>query len=139
MRSLTIDDSARICEIRKECFEDFWSEQDFSEMLSNHLYFGFVEENGFILCRKISNEIEIITFAVLHQARRNGIGRRLLDTVINQCNDGDTIFLEVAENNIAALNLYRSCGFLQIAIRKNYYQFVSGSQNAVIMKKIKQS
>ena len=139
MRNLTIDDSAKICEIRKECFEDFWSEQDFNEMLTNNLYFGFFEENGFILCRKISNEIEIITFAVLPYARRNGIGRRLLGSVIDQCKDGDTIFLEVAENNIAALRLYQSFEFLPIATRRNYYKFSSGFQNAVVMQKIKQS
>ncbi|MBE6447292.1 MAG: GNAT family N-acetyltransferase [Alphaproteobacteria bacterium] len=134
MRKLTVDDSKLIFEIRSKCFDDFWPKRDFVEMLSNPLYFGFCTDQGFILCRKISDEVEIITFAVLAEHRKQGLGRKLLTSVINQCGKGCTIFLEVAENNIAAKTLYLQLGFIPIAIRKNYYQLSEGTQNAVVMK-----
>ena len=41
--------------------------------------------------------------------------------------------LEVNENNIKALKLYKKIGFEQISVRKNYY---GNNENAIIMMKI---
>ena len=46
---------------------------------------------------------------------------------------GDTILLEVAENNIKAINLYKKYGFEIISRRKKYYK----EFDALIMKKVK--
>ena len=43
-----------------------------------------------------------------------------------------SIFLEVRESNKIAINLYKSYGFQEEGIRKNYYQ--NPSENAVIMR-----
>ncbi len=64
MRNLLISDASTISKIHKECFNQSWSTQEFVEMLSNKAYFGFYQEGGFILCRRVLNEIEIITFGV---------------------------------------------------------------------------
>ena len=46
------------------------------------------------------------------------------------------VLLEVAENNFIAFNLYKSLGFTEVSVRKNYYKTVSGAVNAVLMDKI---
>ena len=43
-----------------------------------------------------------------------------------------TIFLEVGQNNIAAINLYLKFGFEQYGIRKEYYK---NKENAILMKR----
>ena len=43
------------------------------------------------------------------------------------------IFLEVSTNNFPALNLYKNNGFVQISVRKNYYE--DGS-DAILMEKL---
>lgn len=135
MRSLIIEDAHELTEIRKSCFKDFWQEEEFSSMLSEKSFFGFREDYGFILCRKALDDIDIVTFCVDPKYRRMGIGKRLLSEVIkfaikNKCK----IFLEVAEKNYPARNLYNSLGFKEISIRKDYYKFKNETQNAVVMK-----
>ena len=46
---------------------------------------------------------------------------------------GEKFLLEVNENNIKALKLYKKIGFEQISVRKNYY---GNNENAIIMMKI---
>ena len=135
MRRLVLEDARDLAELRKTSFEDFWSEKEFISMLSDKSIFGFREDHGFILCRKVLDCIDIVTFCVDPQHRGEGIGKKLLAEVIdfaqeNRCE----IFLEVADKNYVARNLYESFGFKQISVRKNYYKFSDGVQNAMVMK-----
>ena len=138
MHNLKLSDCKILYLIRKQCFNDIWTENDFILMLSNKLYFGFrIDEKGFILCRKILDEIEIITFGVIPIYRRQGLGRRLLQSVINYAkttSENNKIFLEVAEDNTPARSLYKSFGFQQISIRKDYYNSITKIKNAVVMQ-----
>ncbi len=135
LRPLTLEDAADLANIRKTSFEDFWSEDEFKQMLKDESYFGYREDNGFILCRKALDSIDIVTFCVVPEQRKKGTGRRLLNEVIKFASDDKcSIFLEVAEKNQAAKNLYLSAGFKEISVRKNYYKFSSGFQDALVMK-----
>ena len=55
--------------------------------------------------------------------RKHGIGKALLEKIINICieNNIEVVKLEVNENNISAKNLYKSCGFIQTGKRERYY------------------
>ncbi len=135
MRSLILEDARDLYEIRKTSFEDSWSEEEFVSMLFDKSFFGFRENHGFILCRKALDSIDIVTFCIDPKYRGRGIGKNLLSKLIkfakeNKCE----IFLEVAEKNYIARNLYTSLGFREISLRKNYYKLKNGVQNAVVMK-----
>jgi ribosomal-protein-alanine N-acetyltransferase len=45
----------------------------------------------------------------------------------------DTLLLEVRPTNEIAVNLYRSFGFNDLAIRPNYYPSENGREDALIM------
>jgi len=45
-----------------------------------------------------------------------------------------TVFLEVRTDNSRAINLYKSCGFEEIGIRRKYYQ-PSGA-DALVMRRL---
>ena len=134
MRSLILEDAQDLADIRKTSFEDVWSEEEFVSMLSDESFFGFREDHGFILCRRALDSIDIVTFCVDPPYRNRGIGKKLLQKVLNLAKEGlCKVFLEVAERNYAARNLYEALGFEKISVRKNYYKFSSGTQDAVVM------
>ena len=62
--------------------------------------------------------------------RKQGVASALLEDLRRRA-DG-SIFLEVAEGNIAARALYRRTGWEQVSTRKDYY---GPGRNAIVMKK----
>ena len=81
----------------------------------------------------IAPEGEIYRVAVDEAYRRRGVAYRLLDYAVKTSRGRglESLFLEVREQNIPAKNLYKSYGFREVGIRKNYYK--NPSDNAVIM------
>ena len=80
--------------------------------------------SGFVISRITLDEAEILTIAVDASWRRSGIGGNLMRQhleAINRCG-ARHVFLEVAEDNIPALRIYRREGFQQIGVRKDYYR-----------------
>jgi ribosomal-protein-alanine acetyltransferase len=91
---------------------------------------------GFVISRELApdhegldGEREILNLAVDPAWRRQGIARALLDHEIGR---GGTLFLEVRNSNAAAQSLYKSCGFIEIGRRDDYYQ--SPSETAIVMR-----
>ena len=68
---------------------------------------------GFLLYSLIYDRIEIEQFEVITKERRKGIGDKLLKYLIEKYQDTDikNITLEVKEDNIVAINLYKKYGF----------------------------
>jgi ribosomal-protein-alanine N-acetyltransferase len=77
------------------------------------------------LGRKPPFEYEVHTIGVDPAYQGQGIGRRLLDKLL-QFADGGVVYLEVRTDNEAAIALYRSVGFTQVGLRRRYYR-VSGA------------
>jgi ribosomal-protein-alanine N-acetyltransferase len=87
---------------------------------------------GFCSWRQtVEDEAELLNLAVDPAFRRRGVGKALL-SALEKAAKG-TIFLEVAETNAAAIALYRNTGWLEVAIRKGYYNH--GKINGIVMKK----
>ena len=80
----------------------------------------------------VLDEATITNIVTKKVIRNAGIGSQLLEFIINYCksNNMKTITLEVNENNISALKLYKKFNFEQIGLRKNYY---NNTDNAIIM------
>jgi tRNA threonylcarbamoyl adenosine modification protein YeaZ/ribosomal-protein-alanine acetyltransferase len=70
-------------------------------------------------------EYEVHTIGVDPAQQGRGIGRRLLDELL-RFTDGGAVYLEVRTDNRAAIELYRSAGFVQVGLRKRYYR-ISGA------------
>ncbi|MDR0631949.1 MAG: ribosomal protein S18-alanine N-acetyltransferase [Holosporaceae bacterium] len=138
---LSTDDVESLEKIHGSCFDESWSAKSFREMLSSDVFFGFAHKdktiNGFVLCKMVCNEIEIITFCVLQEFRNQGIGKALIDQIDHYAERHlvGKIFLEVAEDNVVARKIYESRGYEEISRRKEYYQRKSYYQNAIIMCK----
>ena len=83
---------------------------------------------GFLLYSLIYDRIEIEQFEVTTKKRRKGIGDKLLKYLIEkyQYSDIKNITLEVKEDNIAAINLYKKYGFKKVSTREKYYDGING-------------
>jgi len=87
---------------------------------------------GFCAWRQISaDESELLNLAVVPEFRRRGAASALLRTLLTLAKG--TIFLEVAEPNLAAISLYEHHGWVRTGVRKGYYK--NGAVNAIVMEK----
>lgn len=92
---------------------------------------------GFAIARCVADEAEIVSIGVNPSARRRGIGSALLaDVMVRAAALGaKRIFLEVSEENPAAIALYASAGFERVGRRENYYRSkMKGAVAALIMR-----
>ena len=91
----------------------------------------FVEKDkviGFLLYSLIYDRIEIEQFEVITKERGKGIGDKLLKYLIEKYKERDVknITLEVKEDNIVAINLYKKYGFKNVSTREKYYDGING-------------
>jgi ribosomal-protein-alanine N-acetyltransferase len=70
-------------------------------------------------------EYEVHTIGVDPAYQGRGIGRRLLDELLNIA-EGAVVHLEVRTDNATAIALYRSVGFTEVGLRRRYYR-ISGA------------
>lgn len=83
-------------------------------------------------------ECEILNLCTHPIYQGQGLGKKMLSHLLKiGLKDGaDMAFLEVRESNTRALQLYRSIGFNEIGIRRNYYPHSKGRMNAIMLAKV---
>ena len=125
------DDVDDVAAIERSAFNDPWSAASFRALFGNPLVHFAVAEDpitgrifGYVVAWVVVDEAEIANLAVSDDARRAGIGARLLDHAIEAARDRKSrvVFLEVRESNAAARALYSSRGFEVAARRSKYYR-----------------
>ena len=81
------------------------------------------EPAAFSLTRMIADEAELLLLAVRPRFARNGIGRGLLLTAMDEARARGVKFmhLEVRSDN-DAIRLYDAVGFSQVGVRPGYYR-----------------
>jgi ribosomal-protein-alanine N-acetyltransferase len=92
---------------------------------------------GYAFLMTAYDESHLLNMCIKNDQQGKGLGRKLLRYLENIClyNQSKLFLLEVRESNPVAQHLYRSCGFQQVGIRKNYYRCVNGRENAIVMTK----
>ena len=110
--------------IHAEAFERPWTAPAFAELLDGPGVLALAAgDDGFILVRRVLDEAEILTLAVRPAARRRGLARALVEAAAAVAGQAgaETLWLEVAQDNAAALALYAACGFTTAGRRRGYY------------------
>lgn len=127
-------DIKHINDIGNSYVNNFEKLYDLNKLLNdniNKIYvYDYEEILGFIHLTVLNNEIDIINIVVDKQYRNKQIGTKLLKYVLNIYNK-HTFYLEVSEDNINAIKLYKKFNFKIINKRKKYYK----DKDALIMKK----
>lgn len=85
---------------------------------------------GFCLHRFVLDEAELIAIAVDPAFQKQGIATQMLNVLMSELGRVDVanFFLEVRQNNQAAITLYEKAGFRKVGVRKNYYENKGGAR-----------
>lgn len=117
-----------ISEIHEQNFDFGWKDSEFIELLAKNTTLAKCvkinhEIQSFVFLSYISQEAEILTLSTRSEAQNQGIATALLNAVIDDLKhrECESIFLEVAIDNPAALALYKKLGFERVGLRKSYY------------------
>lgn len=147
-RTATVFDSALLAALHALCFPDEpWSAQAMAQVLASPGVSGLIawrgtveapQPVGFILYRVVADEGEVLSLGVHPAARRTGAGHVLLNAALSQARAAGAarFFLEVAEDNLAARELYARAGFRPVGRRPAYYHRAQGAAvPALILEK----
>jgi ribosomal-protein-alanine N-acetyltransferase len=125
---MTLADIDRVMSIERASFAHPWSTRFFLQELQVQCARSLIAEIdgqvvGYILFWLLAEEIDIHNLAVHTAFRRCGIGRALLDRVVDQAQARGSlrVTLEVRRSNLPAQQLYKSFGFSTTGIRQGYY------------------
>lgn len=130
----------RVVELEKLCFSAPWSENSIRYELTNplSLWLVAVEDGkllGYVGSQSVMGEADMMNVAVDPESRRRGIGRRLVEDLVQALKDRqvNSLTLEVRASNEPAKALYGQLGFLQVGRRPNYYR--NPKEDALILRK----
>lgn len=138
-------DAAALAILHARSFPVGWSEPEFERMLSDPSTIAHVARGnsgrgaitGFVLSRIAADEAEILSVAVDPAARGHGLAGELLQRHLGRLAAFGVarIFLEVGEENEAALRLYDKAGFRPVGKRAGYYPRPGGAVSALTLRR----
>ena len=142
LRPVGTADAERLAAIHASAFDAPWSAAELAGFLADRGAFALAadaegELAGFILCRALAGEAEVLTLAVRPELRRRGVGAALLAAAATLAKPvADAMFLEVAHDNAAAIALYERAGFETVGRRSAYYVSRPGAAaDALVMRR----
>jgi ribosomal-protein-alanine N-acetyltransferase len=144
LRQLAGDDLPAIMALEQELFpEDAWTPEMFASEVAEiplHRLYVVAEEQATVIgyagmLFTGGPEADVLTLAVDPKRWGKGTGTALLAALLQEAvhRGCQQVFLEVRADNPRAQDLYRRHGFVQIGVRRGYYQ-PSGT-DAIVMRK----
>ena len=140
LRNPTLNDLKKIYEIETSSFVHPYSALSLFSLIMLHSDTSLVAEvNGEVVgfaiaAKEVGKKLHLLNFAVHPKYRRMGIGSALLRSLekLAKKKGVKEIYLEVEEDNFAAISLYEKMGFKKKKIIKKYYPW---GKDAVVMVK----
>lgn len=143
LREVEWTDLATLSELEQRLFaDDAWPVETWWAELAERPrreYVAAVDEQGAILgyagLDLAGESADVMTIAVVPEARGRGLGDHLLTELVRRCELSGirALLLEVRADNETALRLYERNGFERISRRRRYYQ--PGDVDALVLRK----
>lgn len=130
-RVATEADAVAIAEMHATLFSPPWCAADVAALLAHPGSVSFVAAaadgtgaRAFIIGRVAADEAELLSLGVRQDARRQGLGRRLVKLLAAESarRGACRLYLEVSAENAIAIALYRQEGFTEVGRRRAYYR-----------------
>ncbi|GAM11550.1 putative ribosomal-protein-alanine acetyltransferase [Geobacter sp. OR-1] len=136
---MTEADLDEVLAIESVSYPKPWAREHFLDELGSPYAFPLVALNGdgrvagYICPVLLLDEGEIRNVAVDPGMRGSGVGRLLVEAVLEECRSRGAAYvgLEVRVSNQAARALYRKLGFVETGVRPKYYE---NGEDAVLME-----
>lgn len=137
------NDLAYIAALEAQIHTAPWSYGNFRDALAAGYSAQVGEREGRIVAfgvmMRAPGEAQILNLSVVPDARRQGLGRALLERFMDDAlrAGAEQMFLEVRTSNAPAIALYESAGFEPVARRANYYPATPGThgEDALVMRR----
>ena len=142
LRDMTRADLPAVLALEEELFApDTWTAAMYRDELARRdtrHYLVAVDGTGTVIgyagLIAYPEEAHIATIGVTGAAQGQGVGARLLDTLLAEADTrSQVVLLEVRADNETAQGLYRRRGFTEIGRRRGYYQ--PSNTDAVVMSR----
>ena len=138
-REISLGDLDGIVQIERAVNPFPWGEEALRDTIasSGHHLMSLREGRavGFLLSSFVLDETQLLLIGVSPDWQGVGVGGQLLKELINRSRDQGQklIYLEVRSGNERAIRLYRSLGFIDIGVRRDYYPGLVGREDAIVM------
>lgn len=129
VRTMRPDDVPVVVAIEADTFSSPWQEDTFTGLLGRPGVELLVMEGGrdgvigYAVLWCVLEQGELANVALTSKWRGRGLGRQLVGRVLDVARERGVkkIFLEVRASNDRAFDIYRSFGFTEVGVRRNYY------------------
>ena len=138
-REISLGDLHGIVQIERSVNPFPWGEEALRDTIvsSGHHLVSLREGRvvGFLLSNFVFDEAQLLLIGVSPDWQGVGVGGQLLKELIGRSQDQGRklIYLEVRSGNERAIRLYRSSGFIDIGVRRDYYPGLVGREDAIVM------
>lgn len=127
---MEIKDLDVICDLESKIFKDPWPRKFFEEDLSKNdssSYYVLKDDEeiiGYAGVWYMFENCDLVNIAIKNDRQGEGLGEKLLRFVIKEAISKDCEFmhLEVRKSNFKAKSLYEKYGFMEMRVRKGYYE-----------------
>ena len=126
-RPLREGDLAYVAALEAQIHAAPWTQRNFRDAIAAGYSAWVGEREGRVVAYGVlmlaPGEAQILNISVVPDARRQGLGRALLQRFVEDSRHfgAEQVFLEVRVSNDPAIALYRSERFVPVARRKGYY------------------
>ena len=139
IRRMTLDDLDAVVAIEAATFPTPWSRDSFQQELERNVAARYLVAEmegqviGYAGAWIILDESHITNIAIEESCRGHGYGRALTASLMQYLSNLGASYatLEVRRSNLRAQSLYQSLGFVQLGVRKRYYE--DNREDALLM------
>lgn len=139
IRRMNLADLDAVAAIEAATFPTPWSKDSFRQELERNVAARYLVAEkdsqviGYAGAWVILDESHITNIAIDEAFRGCGYGRQLTESLMQYISNLGAAYatLEVRKSNLRAQNLYKSLGFIQLGVRKRYYE--DNQEDALLM------
>ena len=139
LEALTVDDLDAVIAMEQSVYGHPWTVGNFKDALAS----GYAAQRllagntliGYFVAMKVIDEVHLLNITVSLDYRSQGWAQLMLDALALWARGQgcEWLWLEVRESNHRAIHVYRSHGFKQVGLRKDYYPVGRGQREAALV------
>jgi ribosomal-protein-alanine N-acetyltransferase len=139
-RAMVPADIPSVGAVERDSYAFPWSEGIFRDCLRVGYLCRVAELEGGVVAYGVvamgAGEAHILNLCVRPDLRGHGVGRQMLMLLLERARQAGMTetFLEVRPSNRLAIALYQSVGFVQVGLRRGYYQAEQGREDALVLR-----
>ena len=139
LEALTVDDLDAVIAVEQSVYGHPWTVGNFKDALAS----GYAAQRllagntliGYFVAMKVIDEVHLLNITVSLDYRSQGWAQMMLEALALWARGQgcEWLWLEVRESNHRAIHVYRSHGFKQVGLRKDYYPVGRGQREAALV------